>query len=144
MISCTEFIPAYSELFNYIEEKGGREAVEKYWDFLAEKFLGNFKELVEKNGLRGCWMYWSHTLNEEAADFRMELDEENNIFSIEMRACPSKGKLISIKDDFDSYPDYCSHCRIYETAIGPMGYDVETELSQVDKARCKITIRKKT
>ena len=27
MISCTEFIPAYSELFRYLEERGGREEV---------------------------------------------------------------------------------------------------------------------
>ena len=27
MIPCTEFIAAYSELFKYLEKRGGREAV---------------------------------------------------------------------------------------------------------------------
>ena len=30
MISCTEFIPAYSELFKFLEAKGGGEAVEEF------------------------------------------------------------------------------------------------------------------
>ncbi|MHC4871652.1 MAG: hypothetical protein ACYTFY_07395 [Planctomycetota bacterium] len=142
MISCTEFIPAYSELFKFLEEKGGRDAVDDYWNFIADSFLTNFKKLVAEHGLRGCFMYWSHTLNEEAADFHMELDEENNEFFIEMRHCPSKGKLIDIKEKFDSYPDYCHHCRIYKTAITPMGYEVILDLSNTDKASCSFTVKK--
>ncbi len=34
MISCTEFIPAYSELFKFLHERGGREAVVKFWESL--------------------------------------------------------------------------------------------------------------
>mgnify|MGYP007046538366 CR=1 FL=1 len=34
MISCTEFIPAYSELFTYLDKKYGREEVNHLWDFL--------------------------------------------------------------------------------------------------------------
>ncbi|MCK4465884.1 MAG: hypothetical protein KAU83_09245, partial [Bacteroidales bacterium] len=71
MISCTEFIPAYSELFKYIEEKEGKAAVVDFWNYLSDIFLTNLKDLVIKNGIRGCWMYWNHTLNEEAADFTM-------------------------------------------------------------------------
>ena len=36
MISCTEFIPAYSELFAYLEEKYGRGEVDRLWKFLFE------------------------------------------------------------------------------------------------------------
>ena len=33
MISCTEFIPVYSELFKYLEEeKGGHDEVVRYWE----------------------------------------------------------------------------------------------------------------
>ena len=76
MISCTEFIPAYSELFRYLEHTGGKQAVRDFWEHIADEFLGNLRGLVEQNGIRGCWMYWSRTLNEEAADFRMELDAQ--------------------------------------------------------------------
>ena len=53
MISCTDFIPAYSELFSYLEDKNGK-----------------------KEGIGGCFAYWAGTLNEEAADFTMYLSEQ--------------------------------------------------------------------
>ena len=31
MIPCTDFIPAYSELFKYLEKRGGKEAVLGFW-----------------------------------------------------------------------------------------------------------------
>lgn len=34
MISCTEFIPCYSELFTYLERKAGREEVSRFWKYL--------------------------------------------------------------------------------------------------------------
>lgn len=36
MISCTEFIPAYSELFAYLDEKYGRAEIDAFWDYLFE------------------------------------------------------------------------------------------------------------
>jgi hypothetical protein len=97
MIPCTEFIPAYSELFKYLEARGGREAVLDLWNYLSDNFLHNLRDLVAADGIRGCWLYWSRTLNEEAADFTMELDEEAGEFSITMHRCPSKGMLLDLK-----------------------------------------------
>ena len=94
MISCTEFIPAYSELFKFLQGRGGQKAVQGFWEYLSDSFLGNLKSLMLQNGIRGCWLYWSHTLNEEAADFTMELDEEAGEFKIIMHRCPSKGRLV--------------------------------------------------
>jgi len=143
MISCTEFIPAYSELFKYLEAKGGKEAVVDFWEYLSDNFLGNLKESVEKHGIRGCWLYWSHTLNEEAADFTMELDEEEGKFSIDMHHCPSKGRLLNYIH-IEPYRDYCEHCDIlYRRVLEPLGYEYHTDLSEVDKARCKLTIKRR-
>ena len=36
MISCTEFIPAYSEGFKFLEQMGVRKEVEKFWGELSE------------------------------------------------------------------------------------------------------------
>jgi len=62
MIPCTDFIPAYSELFKTLEKLGGEEAVRDFWQYLSDNFLHNLRNLVKKYGIRGCWMYWSHTL----------------------------------------------------------------------------------
>jgi hypothetical protein len=143
MISCTDFIPAYSELFKYLEEKGGKEAVVGFWNDLSDRYLGNLKELAEEHGLRGCWMYWSHSLNEEAADFTMTIDDEAGEFEIVMHYCPSKGRLLEEKH-IDPYSDYCGHCDVlYRRVLEPMGFEFEPDYSEVDKAKCSEIIRKK-
>ena len=141
MISCTEFIPAYSEMFKFLEKKGGKEAVIKFWENLSDNFLNNLRDLAEKKGLAGCFEYWSCTLNEEAADFRMELDEDNGIFEIEMRYCPSMGRLLQ-EQHIEPYKDYCEHCDVlYRRVLEPLGYDYEIDLSRCHEAKCNIKVK---
>jgi hypothetical protein len=142
MISCTEFIPAYSALFQALEDRGGVAAVEAFWDYLSEEYLGTLRDLVAEHGIRGCWLYWSHTLREEAADFTMTLDEEQGVFVIDMHVCPSKGRLLATPH-FTPYPDYCRHCdRLYRNILAPLGYDYELELSHCDEASCRLVVRR--
>jgi len=143
MISCTEFIPAYSELFKTLEKLGGTEAVEDFWHYLSEKFLTNLKDLVAENGIMGCWLYWSRTLKEEASDFTMELDEEQGVFRIIMHHCPSKGRLLEL-DRLEPYRDYCRHCDIlYRDILEPLGYEYKLDMSECDTAACSLTVRTK-
>jgi hypothetical protein len=143
MIGCTEFIPAYSELFRTLETRGGPQAVEAFWDYLSREYLGNLRELVTKHDIRGCWLYWSQTLNEEAADFTMILDEENDEFSIDMHACPSKSRLLAATH-FSAYPDYCRHCdRLYRSILEPLGFDYRLDLSRCDQAACRLEVRRR-
>lgn len=142
MIGCNDFIPAYSELFKTLDRLGGTAAVEAFWRHLSATYLGNLRDLVVSHGLRGCWLYWSRTLNEEAADFTMEIDEEAGVFAIDMRACPSKGRLLQ-EHHITPYPDYCSHCDIlYREVLEPLGYTYTIDLSQCDQARCRLTVRR--
>jgi len=56
MISCTEFIPAYSEFFKYIDQKSGRQAVYDFWDALFQPGNSPLDGLIVKHGkLRGYW-----------------------------------------------------------------------------------------
>lgn len=143
MIPCTDFIPAYSEMFKYLESRGGKEAVIDFWTYLSDNFLGNLREKAAKNGIRGCWNYWSHTLNEEAADFTMTVDDEEGTFSIVMYHCPSKGRLLAMTH-IEPYRDYCEHCDLlYRRVLEPLGFTYEPDFSAVDQARCSIMIRKK-
>jgi len=143
MISCTEFIPAYSELFKYLEHKGGVEAVEDFWNYLSDHYLTNLRDLVTRHGIRGCWMYWSHTLNEEAADFTLELDEEADEFKILMHHCPSMGLLLREKH-IEPYHDYCRHCDVlYRRVLEPLGYQCLLDMSQCHQARCTFVVRRR-
>ncbi len=139
MISCTEFIPLYSELFKYLEEKkGGHDEVVRYWEYISDTYVADLlgKEVSEK-GLRGCFDYWSKSLNEEACDFKMELDEDKGEFTIDMRWCPSKGMLNSL-EHMEPYHDYCGHCAVlYARQLKKYGILCdEFDMSGVCEAKC--------
>ncbi len=139
MISCTEFIPVYSELFKYLEEeKGGHDEVVRYWEYISDTYVADLLGTeVEGKGLRGCWAYWSKSLNEEACDFRMELDEKEGTFSIDLRKCPSRGMLNSL-EHMEPYHDYCGHCSLlYSRQLIKYGISVDViDMDHVDEARC--------
>ena len=138
MISCTEFIPLYSELFKYLEELGGHEEVVRYWEYISDTYVAELLGgAVSEKGLRGCWEYWAKSLSEEACDFRMELDEPEGTFSIDMRRCPSRGMLNALSH-MEPYYDYCGHCAVlYSRQLKKYGITSDSfDMSQVDKARC--------
>lgn len=140
MISCTEFIPAYSELFTFLENEYGRAEVDKFWTYLFEPDgkgipLVNF---VKKEGIRGCFSYWSGSLNEEAADFDMYLNEKAGWFMIDMHHCPSKGRLLKLEKEIGIVPyhDYCLHCDHYRQAVKSVGLEYHYDFRNTDHAAC--------
>ncbi|MBO5071086.1 MAG: hypothetical protein J6C37_12130 [Roseburia sp.] len=144
MISCTEFIPCYSELFTYLEEKHGRDEVDRFWEYLFQPTgegisLINF---VKKEGLHGCWSYWTGSLNEEAADFTMYLNEKRGFYLLEMHHCPSQGRLLELKEDLgiEPYHDYCLHCDNYRAAIEKVGLKYIYNFNGTEHAACSVLI----
>ena len=144
MISCTEFIPAYSELFTYLEDKYGRAEVDHFWKYLFEPDGKGIPLIsyVQKEGIRGCFSYWADTLNEEAADFTMYLNEQRGFFMNCMHQCPSKGRLLKLKEEIGIVPyhDYCLHCDSYRSAIEAVGLKYIYNFEGVDKASCSLLI----
>ena len=149
MISCTEFIPAYSELFFYLEEKYGREEVDHFWEFLfcpeSDRFPNGKYPLyaaIEAEGIRGCFTYWSVALNEEAADFTLYLNEKRGYYMMDMRRCPSKGRLLEQQEQtgMQPYPHYCLHCDYYRLSVEKAGLRYLFDFAGVDRAACKLII----
>ena len=139
MISCTEFIPAYSELFKFIDQRDGRQAVYDYWTAIFDPANSPLNACLDRSGIKGCYEYWSHTLNEEAADFTMTLDEDAGEFSIEMHKCPSKGKLLKL-DYMEPFDEYCLHCDQYRQAVEKHGLCYEYDFTGSDQAQCSLLI----
>ncbi len=144
MISCTEFIPAYSELFAYLDKKKGFDEVQNFWAYLFNPDgkgipLINF---VEREGIRGCYSYWGGTLNEEAADFSMYVNEKRGFFYNVMHHCPSKGRLLELKESIGitPYPHYCWHCDYYRYAVEKIGLKYIYNFDGTDKAQCSMLI----
>ena len=140
MISCTEFIPAYSELFSFLDENYGRAEVERFWTYLFAPTgkgipLINF---AKRDGLKGCWDYWSGTLKEEAADCTRYFNEKAGWIASEMHYCPSKGRLLELEKEIGLKPyyDYCGHCDYYRSALDMVGLKWVRNHLHVDKASC--------
>jgi len=140
MISCTDFIPSYSELFAFLEESYGFDEVRRYWnDIFDPERNGLLTRLVAEHGLRGCYEYWSYSLNEEAADFEMLLNERDGWFSVDMRHCPSKGRLLELSH-IKPYDKYCLHCDLYRRTIEKHGLCYDYDFTATDEARCRALI----
>lgn len=140
MISCTEFILAYSELFRYLDSKYGREEVDRLWDFLF-KPTGKGIPLInyaKKDGLKGCIDYWTGTLTEESAEVTFIYNLEDGWFASQMHHCPSKGRLLEFKDTLgiEPYYDYCDHCDYYRASLEEVGLTWIRNHISVDKASC--------
>lgn len=140
MISCTEFIPCYSELFTYLEKNYGREEVNNFWSYLFVPDGAGIPliKFLEAEGIHGCWSYWTGTLNEEAADFTMMLNEKAGWYHCIMHHCPSKGRLLELKDELgiEPYHDYCLHCDYYRGAAEKAGFNYIWNFNGIDHAAC--------
>lgn len=144
MISCTEFIPAYSELFTFLENNYGRDEVSRLWTYLFKPDgkgipLINF---VKERGIRGCWDYWRGTLTEEACDCTMYLNEKAGWYMETMYRCPSKGRLLDLEKSIgiQPYHDYCMHCDSYRSAVESVGLKYIYNFIGTDHAACSMLI----
>jgi hypothetical protein len=127
-----------------LEDIGGEAEVRDFWDYLSDLYLNeSLRKLVVEKGLRGCYIYWKKALSEEAADFKMILDEEKGEFHIDMRKCPSKGMLLEL-EQMKPYEKYCFHCpALYSRVLEPLGFEYIMDLSHTDNAKCTVIVRKK-
>ncbi len=146
MISCTEFVPLYSEFFRFLEERDGHDAVMRYWYYISGRNVGNrtnpnslisHLEQYKDNPMLGAWKYWCRTLAEEASDtIRLYNSKENYTIS-HMRHCPSRGRLNAL-EHIEPYYDYCEHCSVvYAPVLEQYGLTSERDHSMVDRAECR-------
>ena len=150
MISCTEFIPLYSEFFGYLEEKGGHDEVLKYWYHISDTSIGdktNPNSLAYKceklGGFEGARAYWGHTLTEEACDLIEYTDTKRRIHFSHMRHCPSRGMLNAL-EHIEPYYDYCSHCNvIYSRVLEKYDIEYKRDNSKIANAECCSTYYEK-
>ncbi len=143
MISCTEFIPLYSEFFKFLEKRGGYDEVLKYWYYLSDTNIGDptnphsMESFIRQyGGYDGAKKYWGHTTSEEACDTWCYNDPVKRFTYSGMNYCPSRGMLNSFKH-IEPYKNYCEHCKvIYNRVLEKHGVCYERDHSLVDQAKC--------
>lgn len=141
MIPCTEFIPAYSELFTWLEEQKGPEEVDRYWKWLFDpaKNTVALDGYLEREGLKGFYSCYEVTLSEEAADFTNFYSEKGGWYKGVMHYCPSKGRLLELQKRnpaFVPYHNYCLHCDNYRLSAEKAGFGYIFDFEGTDEARC--------
>lgn len=131
MICSKQFLDFYNSTFEYIGEKYGYHALCDYWKHISKTTLADLKECVEKDGLSGCFRYWTTTLPAEGAQYKITL---NGKFILEILECPS------IKHLGDrAYRHYCDHCAVmYQEVFKELGYDYTIEIGET----CTIEVSK--
>ncbi len=150
MISCTQFIPLYSEFFKYLEKRGGYDAVMEYWYYISDNSIGDktnpnsLISFIERDGpFEGAINYWNHTLTEEACDILMIHDYNKRYSYNLMRHCPSRGMLNSL-GHIEPYHNYCEHCKvIYSRVLEKYGIVYERDHSKIDNAECSSILYEK-
>ena len=143
MISCTEFIPLYSEFFKYLDKQGGYDAVLKYWYHISDTSIGDKTNphsmayhCDRLGGFEGALAYWNHTTTEEACDLLNVIDLKERYAYGEMYYCPSRGMLNSL-EHITPYEHYCEHCKvIYNRVLDKYGVAFERDHSLVHEAKC--------
>ena len=137
MISCTEFIPAYSEFFKYIDQKSGRQAVYDFWDALFQPGNSPLDGLIAKHGrLRGSWENWYVVYTEEACDNTMLYNEEEGWMIGCMHHCPSKGRFQKL-GYMEPFEEYCKHCDGYDIVFKKQGVCHVMDYRGNECAKCR-------
>ncbi|HOE95249.1 MAG TPA: hypothetical protein PLS90_03340 [Candidatus Sumerlaeota bacterium] len=123
MIGVHDFCGHYDWTFEYLRRLGGEELVARYWrEAIGFDSQRHALQLFLAKGIEGMAEYWGHTLTLEEAGYRLSRNQD--VFRLDMHACPSKGYLI--EHGLEAYPDYCTHC------IGWIGPVAEQAGFQVD------------
>jgi len=140
MISCTEFIMAYSEWFKILDESHGPQAVDALWRSISAEFFGHLQQLVSEGGIEGMKAHWGRTLIEEKAKFEMYSDE--NQYMTVMHECPSVGALRRA-DHMTRYDRYCEHCEaLYKPIIEACGFVYRKEILDAEQGVCTTVVRR--
>lgn len=136
MISCTEFIPAYSELFKFIDQKSGRQAVYDYWNWLFQPEKSPLNDLLAEHGMMGIWKNWYVVYTEEACDNTMIQNLREGWHASCMHSCPSKGRFdkLGYMEPFD---EYCKHCECYDITFKKYGIESVGDSRGEDRASCR-------
>ena len=136
MISCTEFIPAYSELFKFIDQKSGRQAVYDFWNWLFQPEKSPLNDLLAEYGMLGLWKNWYVVYTEEACDNTMIQNLREGWHASCMHSCPSKGRFAKL-GYMEPFEEYCKHCECYDITFKKYGIQSVGDSRGEDRASCR-------
>ena len=111
----------------------GFEAVQAYWDFIADRELSDLEGLMSAKGFKGMQEYWCATLGQEGADYEMDLTEDS--LQLTVKRCPPVEWFKA--NNLEPYHRYCEHCeRLYRRVGERRGFAMEYFPPNEKKGTC--------
>jgi hypothetical protein len=109
MLGCHDFCGHYEWTFDHVRKHFGQDAVHRLWaEAIGGESQDHYRQAASAAGLRGLFDTWNGTGEDEHCVWSLTLNEDQNVFRIDMRECPSKGFLQN--NDLNADEDYCDHC----------------------------------
>ena len=131
MIPSDHFVKFYNEIFKYLEARGA-EALDLYYERVAERQAFFTLEAFKRDGLKGMYDYWSRIKIEENCDMYLVLSD--GCLELRMNVCPVLSKVLD--NDAGACRVYCDHCpgwcgRVIAQAGHYMVYDIVSRTEPV-------------
>lgn len=133
----SEFVKVYNHIFNYIHYKYGAEAYNDFLKALAPVVLHDLDELVKKEGIAGCLIYWGCICQDEGIPRNVLFS--GDIIEYTFKRCPSRESLSN-----ENRCNYCHHCEvIYSEILGKYGMEFKIFPPMEEPAVCQFIITQK-
>jgi len=131
-----EFLVAYDRIFSWVLKHHGLDSLIDMWKYIAPVVAGDLAAMAKRDGIKGCFTYWSNVLSAEGCQFRIDFDPTKEVMKLEITGCSSIQKL-----NTPECTEYCRHCGIiYAEVLEPLG--LKYEWKHVGGGRCEIKVSK--
>jgi len=141
MISCMDTIYAYNEFFLFLQERHGREAVEEFFEYVADISFQDARREIPGKGIDAVYKYLYNAWTGEGDVLDFECDETS--VTITVHNCSSIRKLRKAKH-IKRYHNYCGHCApMYTKLFDELGFDFEIVNTNPELGMCRIKVSEK-
>lgn len=127
-----DFHGALSCAFQFLEERYGRKALEKFLERVGRNCYKSLINGIKENGFSVLEEYWRRIFTLEEGNF--EIERDTNSITLKVRRCPA---IIHLREvGYPIYKDFCIQTRIINNAIArEAGLECNVESSQ-EEACC--------
>src|SRR5262245_62342602 len=66
------FFELYDHTFSFLEREHGFEAVQAFWESIADRQIGALEKLMRTKGFKGMEEYWRANLGPEGTDYEIK------------------------------------------------------------------------
>lgn len=136
-LSAGDFYFAYNATWEFLHDKGGKDALVQYWRDVGKGYYSYLTERFTEGGLPAVRDYWAEFFADEPGT-EIEITSTGDEVLLDITVCPAIRWLRNAGREIVPY--YCDHCRHVSEAICE-GTGISFEL-QGGMGACRQVFRK--